>query len=107
MGLKGFRQHLKEQVVEDQGNFTSFVFRDGLIPIVDKTTSTLTYVDFEEALNKNLINRDMFDVSAQGPVIVFRDTADQITVDERFAEHMGGDELQLYIDLFKRNMFEQ
>ena len=106
-GLKGFRQHLKEQVVEDQGNFTSFVFRDGMIPIVDKNTSTVTYVDFEEALDKNLINQDMFDVSAQGPVIVFRDTEDQVTVDERFAEHMGGDELQLYIQLFRRNMFEQ
>ena len=102
--LKGFKQHLKEEVVQDLGNFTSFVFRDGMIPIVDYETSAVSYVDFEEALSKKLINEDMFDVSAQGPVIVFRSTPDQVVVDERFASHMAGDELQLYIELFKRNM---
>jgi len=43
----------------------------------------------------------MFDVSAQGPVIVFRGTADQVVIDERFADHMGGNDLQLYIQLFR------
>lgn len=102
--LKGFKQHLKEEVVQDLGNFTSFVFRDGMIPIVDYETSAVSYVDFEEALSKKLINEDMFDVSAQGPVIVFRNTPEQAVVDERFASHMGGDDLQTYIELFKRNM---
>ena len=105
-GLKGFKQHLKEQVVEQNGNVTSFIFRDGMIPIVDEETSEITYVDFEEALSKNLINPDMFDVSSQGPVIVFRYTDEQVTFDERFADHMGGDELQTYIALYRRNMYE-
>ena len=105
-GLKGFKQHLKEQVVEQNGNVTSFIFRDGMIPIVDEETSAVTYVDFEEALSKNLINPDMFDVSSQGPVIVFRYTDEQVTFDERFADHMGGDELQTYIALYRRNMYE-
>jgi hypothetical protein len=106
-GLKGFKQHLKEEVVQDLGNFASFVFRDGMIPIVDYETSAVSYVDFEEALSKKLINEDMFDVSAQGPVIVFRNAPEQVVADERFASHMGGDELQTYIELFKRNMAPQ
>jgi flagellar motor protein MotB len=106
-GLKGFRQHLKEEVVQDLGNSTSFIFRDGMIPIVDYETSAVSYVDFEEALSKKLINEDMFDVSAQGPVIVFRNAPEQLVIDERFASHMGGDDLQLYIELFKRNMAPQ
>jgi hypothetical protein len=103
-GLKGFKQHLKEEVVQDLGNSTSFIFRDGMIPIVDYETSAVSYVDFEEALSKKLIDEDMFDVSAQGPVIVFRNASEQLVIDERFASHMGGDDLQLYIELFKRNM---
>lgn len=103
-GLKGFRQHLKEEVVKDLGNVTSFVFRNGMIPIVDLETAAVEYVDFEEALAKKLIKEDMFDVSAQGPVIVFRGTPDQIVIDERCAEHMGGDDLQLYIQLFREEM---
>lgn len=106
-GLKGFKQHLKEEVVQDLGNSTSFVFRDGMIPIVDYETSAVSYVDFEEALSKKLIDEDMFDVSAQGPVIVFRNAPEQLVIDERFASHMGGDDLQLYIELFKRNMAPQ
>ena len=78
-GLKGFKQHLKEQVVQDNGNVTSFVFRDGKIPIVDQETAAITYVDFEEALAKKLIKEDMFDTSSQGPVIVFRGTPDQVS----------------------------
>lgn len=105
-GLKGFKQHLKEQVVEQNGNLTSFIFRDGMIPIVDKETSNLSYVDFEEALSQKLIKPEMFDTSAQGPVIVFRDTDEQVTFDERFADHMGGDDLQTYITLYRRNMYE-
>jgi hypothetical protein len=103
-GLRGFKQHLKEQVVKDLGNVTSFVFRDGMIPIVDQETAAVTYVDFEEALAKKLIKEDMFDTSAQGPVIVFRGAPDQVVVDERFASHMSGEELQLYIELFRREM---
>lgn len=102
-GLKGFKQHLKEQVVQENGNVTSFVFRDGMIPIVDQD-GAITYVDFEEALSKKLIKEDMFDVSAQGPVIVFRGTPDQVVVDERYAHHMTGNELQLYIQLFRQEM---
>ena len=103
-GLRGFKQHLKEQVVQENGNVTSFVFRNGMIPIVDLETAAVDYVDFEEALSKKLIKEDMFDTSAQGPVIVFRGTADQVVIDERFAEHMGGDDLQLYIQLFREEM---
>jgi len=103
-GLKGFKQHLKEQVMQENGNVTSFVFRDGMIPIIDQETAAITYVDFEEALSKKLIKQDMFDVSAQGPVIVFRGTADQVVIDERFADHMGGNDLQLYIQLFREEM---
>jgi hypothetical protein len=103
-GLRGFKQHLKEQVMQENGNVTSFVFRNGMIPIVDLETAGVDYVDFEEALAKKLIKEDMFDVSAQGPVIVFRGTPDQVVIDERFAEHMGGDELQLYIQLFREEM---
>lgn len=106
-GLKGFKQHLKEEVVQDLGNSTSFIFRDGMIPIVNYETSAVSYVDFEEALSKKLITEDMFDVSAQGPVIVFRNASEQLVIDERFASHMGGDDLQLYIELFKRNMAPQ
>jgi hypothetical protein len=103
-GLRGFKQHLKEQVMQENGNVTSFVFRNGMIPIVDLETAGIDYVDFEEALAKKLIKEDMFDTSAQGPVIVFRGTPDQVVIDERFAEHMGGDELQLYIQLFREEM---
>lgn len=103
-GLKGFRQHLKEQVVQENGNVTSFVFRNGMIPIVDLETAAVDYVDFEEALSKKLIKEDMFDTSAQGPVIVFRGTPEQVVIDERFAEHMAGDDLQLYIQLFREEM---
>ena len=92
--------------MEQNGNVTSFIFRDGMIPIVDKETSDLSYVDFEEALSQKLIKPEMFDTSAQGPVIVFRDTDEQVTFDERFADHMGGDELQTYIALYRRNMYE-
>jgi len=46
-GLKGFKQHLKEQVMQENGNVTSFVFRDGMIPIIDQETAAITYVDFE------------------------------------------------------------
>lgn len=105
VGIMGFKQYLKEQDMLNIKNVTSFVFRDGMIPIVDQESSDVSYVDFEVALAKKLIDRSMFDITGQGPAIVFRDTPEQALIDERFASHMGGDDLQLYIRLFRNKMF--
>jgi hypothetical protein len=104
-GLMRFKSYLKEQDMFNVKNMTTFVFRDGMIPIVNQDTSEVTFVDFEEALAKKLITTDMYDVTGQGPAVIFSDAPEQLSIDERFASHMGGDDLQLYIRLYRNKMF--
>lgn len=100
----GFKQHLKEQTMEAIGNVTGFIFRDGMIPIVTGDGGGVQYVDFEEALSKRMITEDMLEKTFQGPMIVFRGTEDNIIVDERYAHHMSGESLNLYVELYQRKM---
>lgn len=104
-GPMGFREYLKEQQIMGITNTTTFVFRDGQIPVVDQESSAVSFVDFEEALDKKLITREMFDITGQGPAVVFDDAPEQLLIDERFANHLGGDDLQLYIRLYRNKMF--
>lgn len=83
---------------------TSFIFRDGLIPIWDPEEQRLYYVDFEDALKKKLLKKTNFDISALGPVVVFLDTGTTVGYDYRFADRMVDDPMRLYIKYFKRDM---
>jgi hypothetical protein len=100
-----FKNYLKEQ---NMGNTkkTGFIFRDGMIPIItgDLAEPIIKYVDFEEALQKKLITPDMFEPTGQGPMILFHNTNDQYIADERYADHMNGNDLQDYIRLFLNKM---
>lgn len=98
-----FSKYLNEEKIQKRGNTSSFIFRDGQIPIIDNNEN-ITYKDFEQALKDKDISRDMFDISRQGPVIVFSNTKEQIVCDERYASHLMGNALILYKKLFLREM---
>lgn len=98
-----FSKYLNEEKIQKRGNTSSFIFRDGQIPIIDNDEN-ITYKDFEQALKDKDISRDMFDISRQGPVIVFSNTKEQIVCDERYASHLMGNALILYKKLFLREM---
>lgn len=98
-----FSKYLNEEKIQKRGNTSSFIFRDGQIPIIDNNENII-YKDFEQALKDKDITRDMFDISRQGPVIIFSNTKEQIVCDERYASHLIGDALILYKKLFLREM---
>ena len=79
---------------------TTFVFRDGKIPIVDLKTQEVEYVDFEIALRDQLLPEELYDITSQGPAVIFNGTPKTELYDERYAEMMVGDSLQLYKQYF-------
>ena len=87
---------------------TGFIFRDGMIPIIDREfEGEYTAVDFEEALKDKLITEDMFEVTGQGPMIVFRNTDEQTIVDLRYNWQLSGPDLNLYVRLFQEKMYTE
>ena len=96
-----FKQYITEQTMSNYEPTTTFIFRDGMIPIVDQDTSEIQYVDFEEALSTGVLSRELYDITSQGPAVVFTGTPTTEMYDERYASMMIGDGLQLYIDLFR------
>lgn len=103
LGLMGFKSFLKEAAKMKLVNTTTFVFRDGQIPIIPDN-GDVTYVDFEEALAQKMITPDMFDITRQGPAIVFDNTPEQAIYDLRAGRALIGDDLQLYRNLFLGKM---
>ncbi len=101
-GRMSFKSYLVEEASTPKFMTTSFVFRDGMIPIPQG--DIIEYVDFEEALEKGLISSEIFDTSAQGPVIVFDNTVSQEVYDMRSARQLIGDDLKMYVRLFERAM---
>lgn len=99
-----FKKFLNEEQIMKNGNTASYIFRDGMIPIVDKR-GHVTYKDFEDALKDKDITKDMFDISRQGPMIVFRNTQEQFVCDERYASHLMGKALSIYKDEFIKVMY--
>jgi len=103
--LKGFKNYLEERSLMNMNTgVTSFTFRDGLLPIFTENTETgepvLSFVDFEEALERKLIPPDNIDYSSQGPVVVFDGTKKTQGFDIRFAEVMDRTEANEYKNLF-------
>jgi hypothetical protein len=107
--VKSFKQHLKEQTLAPtSSNMTGFIFRDGMIPIIDREfEGEYTAVDFEEALKDKLITEDMFEVTGQGPMIVFRNTDEQAIIDLRYNWQLSGPDLNLYVRLFQEKMYTE
>lgn len=107
--IKSFKQHLKEQTLAPtSANMTGFIFRDGMIPIINREfDGEYTAVDFEEALKDKLITEDMFEVTGQGPMIVFRNTDEQTIVDLRYNWQLSGPDLDLYVRLFQEKMYTE
>ena len=104
--IRSFKQHLKEQLLAPtSSNQMGFIFRDGMIPIITPDyEGEFTAVDFEEALKNNLITEDMFEVTGQGPMIVFRNTREQKIVDLRYNWQLSGRDLEDYVLLFQEKM---
>lgn len=92
-------------VMVEPVNITSYVFRDGIIPVLNKA-GELEYMDFEEALETKRINRKNFDVSQQGPVIVFKNTDETVMYDYRFVNMIENDATarKTYIRYMTRDM---
>lgn len=101
--MLGFKSFLKEAEQVKPFYTTAFVFRDGQIPIVESNGDVI-YVDFEQALAEKLITPDMFDITRQGPAIVFDNTSEQAIYDLRAGRGLIGDELNLYRNMFIHKM---
>jgi hypothetical protein len=105
-GLSGFKSFLYERkALNMQNNVTSFIFRDGLIPIFDQLGQNVEFVDFEDALEQKLILPSMIDYSMQGPVVVFDEADETKTYDIRFADVISGEEYNTYRKLFMDKMY--
>lgn len=104
--IMSFKQHLREQTLAPtSSNQMGFIFRDGMIPIINENfEGEFTAVDFEEALKDKLITEDMFEVTGQGPMIVFRNTDQQKIVDLRYNWQLSGSDLDDYVRLFQEKM---
>jgi hypothetical protein len=89
--FKGFKQFMKTNT-----NITSFIIRDGLIPMID-IHNNVSYLDFEDAVNK-LPKNAAIDYTMAGPVIVFKNTKNQENFDIRFGQTMG----KTIFDIYKK-----
>lgn len=94
---------LTEARMRNTENTHSFIFRDGMIPIIS-ADDKIRNVDFEIALKKKLITRDMIEGTHQGPMIVFRGTEDTRVWDYRYVSNMTGDGRRKYIEGFRNKM---
>lgn len=110
-GVLGFRSYLQERkLMNMKNNVTSFVFRDGQIPVfveISEGKYEVQFLDFEDALTQKLIPAEFLDYSMNGPVVVF-DGVDQNRVfDIRFADAMNGEEFKLYEQFFMEKVLKK
>lgn len=98
--ISTFKQYLKEQQMQGYQTCTTFVFRDGMIPIVDDENN-VEYVDFQRALQTGQLPSEIYEATSQGPAVVFYGTSETEMYDERYASMLNGDHLQTYKQLFR------
>ena len=108
--MLGFRSYLQERkLMNMKSNVTSFIFRDGQIPIfveVSEGKYEVEFLDFEDALSQKLIPAEFIDYSMQGPVVVFDGVDQNKTFDIRFADAMNGEEFKLYEQFFMEKVLK-
>jgi hypothetical protein len=95
----------KSFITENASNMscTSFIFRDGEIPIFKlnkKGHIEEIFVDFEEAVASNQLPVKFLDKSMHGPVVLFDQTKETKTFDIRFARGMNGEAFSTYKKYF-------
>ena len=95
-----FKNYITEQLMDNFAPTTTFIFRDGMIPIVDVETNEIEYVDFQEALQQGKLPEELYDITSQGPAVVFPSATMSEVYDERYAHLLVGDGLVLYAERF-------
>jgi len=95
-----FKNYITEELMSNYAPTTTFIFRDGMIPIVDVETNEIEYVDFQEALQEGKLPKELYDITSQGPAVVFPSATVSEVYDERYAGLLVGDGLVLYMEQF-------
>lgn len=104
MGFKDFMAESK--LLKMKNNVASFIFRDGLIPILNKS-GEMDYVDFEDAIDQKKIPASMIDYSRYGPVVVFDNAKKNEGFDLRYADLMNGNTYKTYVENFNREVLNK
>jgi hypothetical protein len=102
-----FKDFMTEsRLLKMKNNVASFVFRDGNIPILDRS-GNIDYVDFEDAINQKMIPASMIDYSRYGPVVVFDNAKKNEGFDLRYADLMNGNTYKTYVENFNREVLNK